>query len=66
MRDTAPCSSPARPDPLSVTVNDAMMLTGLGKTKLFELIADRTLETTLIGRRRLILFRSLRLMIEGK
>lgn len=60
IRDTAPCPSLDRPVTLSVTVNDAIRLTGLGKTKLFELIADGTLETTLIGRRRLILFRSLR------
>ena len=39
--------------------------TGIGKTKLFELIANGALETTSIGRRRLILYRSLQRLIEG-
>ncbi len=51
--------------PLAVRVSDATRLTGIGKTKLFELIADGTLETTSIGRRRLILYRSLERLIEG-
>jgi excisionase family DNA binding protein len=60
-------SSPSvqAPRPLSVRVADASRLTGIGKTKLFELIADGTLETTSIGRRRLILYRSLQRLIEG-
>lgn len=53
------------PRPLAVRVSDATHLTGIGKTKLFELIADGTLETTSIGRRRLILYRSLQQLIEG-
>jgi len=53
------------PRPLAVRVADASRLTGIGKTKLFELIADGTLETTSIGRRRLILYRSLQRLIEG-
>ena len=52
-------------EPLAVRVADATRLTGIGKTKLFELIADGTLETTSVGRRRLILYRSLRQLIEG-
>ena len=55
----------AIPRPLAVRVSDATRLTGIGKTKLFELIADGTLETTNVGRRRLILYRSLEQLIEG-
>lgn len=51
------------PSMLSVRVSDAMRLTGIGKTKMFELIADGTLKTTLIGRRRLILYASLQELI---
>jgi excisionase family DNA binding protein len=60
-------SSPSVPGPrpLAVRVADASRLTGIGKTKLFELIANGTLETTSIGRRRLILYRSLQRLIEG-
>jgi hypothetical protein len=50
---------------LSVRINDAVRITGIGRTKLFALIADGTLETTTIGRRRLILYKSLRRLIEG-
>jgi excisionase family DNA binding protein len=52
--------------PLAVRIADATRLTGIGKTKLFELIAKGTLETTSIGRRRLILYRSLQRLIEGQ
>ena len=51
---------------LSVRIGDAIRITGIGRTKLFALIADGTLETTTIGRRRLILYRSLQQLIEGK
>jgi excisionase family DNA binding protein len=43
-----------------------MRLTGIGKTKIFELIADGTLETTTVGRRRLILYASLQKLILGQ
>jgi hypothetical protein len=50
---------------LSVRITDAIRITGIGRTKLFALIADGTLETTTVGRRRLILYRSLQRLIEG-
>ncbi len=39
---------------------------GLGKTTLYEAMADGRLETRKVGRKRLILFRSLRAFIEGE
>lgn len=39
---------------ITVTVKDACQMSGLGKTKLYELIGNGTIETTTIGRRRLI------------
>jgi excisionase family DNA binding protein len=45
--------------PIAVRINDATRLTGIGKTKLFELIAAGKLETASVGRRRLILYSSL-------
>jgi hypothetical protein len=51
---------------LSVRIGDAIRITGIGRTKLFALIADGTLQTTTIGRRRLILYRSLQQLIEGE
>lgn len=40
--------------PLHVTTDSACAALGIGKTKLFELIASGELETITIGRRRLV------------
>jgi hypothetical protein len=55
-----PRRSPHTGDPLAVTVDDAKHITGLGHTKLHELIRDGTLESVAIGKRRLILYASIR------
>ncbi|MGL3105055.1 helix-turn-helix domain-containing protein [Bradyrhizobium sp. BR 1432] len=44
---------------LSCTVDEACTVTGLGRTKLYELIGSGQLVTTTIGRRRLVIVRSL-------
>ena len=44
---------------LSCTVDEACVVTGLGRTKLYELIGSGQLITTTIGRRRLVIVRSL-------
>ena len=49
-----------RPDrPICVTVKRALELSGLGLTKVYELINQKTLETVYVGKRRLITYRSL-------
>ena len=53
-------------EPLSVTVAEALRLTGLGQTKLYELIGSGDLETVKIGRRTLIPMDSLRALIERR
>ena len=45
--------------PLTITVKQALELSGLGLTKLYELINSGELETVFVGRRRLITYRSL-------
>jgi excisionase family DNA binding protein len=45
--------------PLSVTVDDALALSGIGRTTLYDLIAKNTIETIKIGRRRLVVYESL-------
>jgi excisionase family DNA binding protein len=50
-------------DPLTVTVAEARRLTGLGLTSLWELIAKKKLESVRVGRRRLIVFESLRRLL---
>ncbi len=44
---------------LTCTIVDACAATGLGRTKLYELIGEGQLRTTTIGRRRLVLVSSL-------
>ena len=50
---------------LACTIAEACEVTGLGRTKLYELIGDGKVSTTTIGRRRLVLVQSLLSLIEG-
>lgn len=50
---------------LTCTVNEAREVTGLGRTKLYELIGDGHLATTTVGRRRLVVVRSLLSLLES-
>ena len=51
--------------PLLVTVDKACLLLSIGRTRLYELLGDRKLESILIGRRRLIKFSSIEHLISG-
>lgn len=44
---------------LSCTVDEACIVTGLGRTKLYELMGSGQLVTTTVGRRRLVIVQSL-------
>ncbi len=50
---------------LTSTVAEAREATGLGRTKLCELIGEGCLKTTTIGRRPLVLVRSLRTLFKA-
>jgi hypothetical protein len=50
---------PSSQPPLTVTIDDAKKITGLGHSFLCELIRDRRVKTTSVGRRRLIFYASL-------
>lgn len=45
--------------PITITINEALRVSGLGRTKLYELIGSGTLKTITIGRRRLVVYASL-------
>jgi excisionase family DNA binding protein len=47
-------------EPLTVTIPVAILVSGLGRTKLYELIARNEIESVRIGARRLIVFASLK------
>ena len=52
-------------DPLSYTIPGAMRATGLGRSKLYQLISENRLKRIHIGRRTLITADSLRALIDG-
>lgn len=47
-------------DPVTITVPAAMRASGLGRTKIYELIARKEIESVRVGARRLIVFASLK------
>ena len=50
--------------PLAVTIKRARALSGLGHTTLWKLISDGELETARVGRRRLVIYRSLERLLQ--
>jgi excisionase family DNA binding protein len=53
-------------DPLTITVLDALRLSGLGRTKLYELITNGEIQSVRVGTRRLIDFASLKACLTGR
>ncbi len=51
-------------EPLTVTVSDALRATGLGKTKLYELIGAGRLSAVKVGRRTLVKTDSIRALVD--
>jgi hypothetical protein len=51
--------------PLAVPVPEACRLAGIGTTKLYQLIGDGVVETTTIGKRRLVIYKSLESLINS-
>ena len=47
-------------EPLLISVNDALAATGLGRTKLFELMASNQIESVRVGSRRLLPYTAIR------
>jgi len=69
MRNKLPLKTPIEvpppaPEPLAVRIPEAMRLTGIGRSKLYELMASGAVETAKIGSCTLITFASLRQLIE--
>lgn len=56
----------ARPPPIGVTVSQAVELSGLSRSYIWVLIKARRLRTVSVGRRRIIIYQSLRELIEGQ
>ncbi len=54
------------PETLSYTIDGAMRATGLGRSKLYQLMGDGTLAKVKVGRRTLIRAASIRSLIDGE
>jgi excisionase family DNA binding protein len=52
--------------PLTVTIPIALHITGLGRTKFYQLLDKGAIESVTIGRRRLVNFASLERLISGR
>jgi excisionase family DNA binding protein len=51
--------------PITVTIEGARAMSGLGRTKIYECIANKSLETVRIGRRTLVKVSSLKRLLEA-
>jgi excisionase family DNA binding protein len=51
-------------DPISVTIPTALKLSGIGRTKLYELIASKQIRSVRVGSRRLVNYASLKARLE--
>ena len=52
-------------DPVTVTIQAAIKLSGIGRTKLYELISRGEITTRRVGTRRLVNFSSLKAFLNG-
>jgi len=64
MTDPIAETSLGKPMPITVRVRDACRLTGIGRSKLYELIAAGDIETIKVGRITLLLVSSLQRFID--
>jgi excisionase family DNA binding protein len=53
------------PKPVSTTIDDCCDITGLGRTKVYQLISEGKLKAVAIGRRRLVVYSSIEKLIHG-
>jgi excisionase family DNA binding protein len=53
-------------DPVTISVATALKLSGLGRTKLYELIASKQISSVRVGARRLIDFASLKAFLTSR
>jgi excisionase family DNA binding protein len=53
-------------DPVTVTIPDALRLSGLGRTKLYDLLTKGEIQSVRVGSRRLIVFATLKALLTPK
>jgi hypothetical protein len=58
-------SNPPHIPPVGISIDEAIRLSNLGRTSLFAALADGSIKSTKVGRRRIVSYRSLVEFIEG-
>lgn len=53
-------------EPLTVSINEASKILGLGRTSIYALISNGRLEALRVGRRRLVRFESIKRLVAKK
>jgi excisionase family DNA binding protein len=53
-------------EPVTITIPDALRLSGLGRTKLYDLLTKGEIQSVRVGARRLIVFASLKALLTPK
>jgi excisionase family DNA binding protein len=53
-------------EPVTITIPDALRLSGLGRTKLYELLTKGEIQSVRVGSRRLIVFATLKALLTPK
>src|SRR5262249_26355301 len=66
LKDETTMSNLPQVEPLTVTIAVALRLSGLGRTKLYELISQKEIESVTVGSRRLIVLASLKRLLRAK
>ncbi|HEX6015116.1 MAG TPA: helix-turn-helix domain-containing protein [Geminicoccaceae bacterium] len=56
-------AGPSSPEPEAVSINETCRLTGIGRSKLYQLIGDGTLPTLKVGKRRLVRLSTVRRLL---
>ncbi|HEX8215568.1 MAG TPA: helix-turn-helix domain-containing protein [Allosphingosinicella sp.] len=62
----SPKTGTALPEPISVRIPEAVRLTGLSRSRIYELMKSREIEFVKVGSSTLILVDSLRTFIDGR
>ncbi len=52
--------------PLTVTVSRGLQLTGLGRTKFYQLLNERRIRSVTVGRRRLVVYASIEELLDSR
>jgi excisionase family DNA binding protein len=63
MRPNSPAEHAHVPRPITVTVPVALAITGIGRTKFYELVKDGRIRTLKIGTRTLVVYASLEALV---